>query len=241
MLFLVPSPEAAPHSSLAEMLAVAGSRFGGVSTCFACEVHPDGSWVLDANQCVDWFERRTALNEACLVAGTAFSFVQLLDQLAAGSRRFELPAGSTAMETGGYKGRSRELPKAGLHALISERLGVAPGRIVCEYGMSELGSQAYDRVAGATDESRCFHFPHWVRTRIVSPESGDEVAGGESGLLQIFDPVNAFSVMAVQTEDLVRKVGGGFELIGRAPAAEPRGCSLMPAAFESSPSSSTAA
>ena len=76
--------------------------------------------------------------------GTAFSFVHLLDYLAEQDLRFELPPGSCALETGGYKGRSRSLPKAALHALISERLGIAPGRIVCEYGMSELGSQAYD-------------------------------------------------------------------------------------------------
>ena len=48
------------------------------------------------------------------------------------------------LETGGYKGRSRALPKAELHALITERLGVPPSHIVCEYGMSELSSQAYE-------------------------------------------------------------------------------------------------
>ena len=54
------------------------------------------------------------------------------------------------METGGYKNRSRTMPKAELHALITERLGIPPENIICEYGMSELSSQAYDRVAGDT-------------------------------------------------------------------------------------------
>ena len=86
-----------------------------------------------------------------LLVGTAFSFVHLLDYLAAQNLRFQLPLGSEVVETGGYKGRSREMPKRELHALITDRLGIASGQIISEYGMSELSSQAYAR---ATDESR---------------------------------------------------------------------------------------
>jgi hypothetical protein len=50
---------------------------------------------------------------------------------------------------------------------------------------------------------------------------------GEMGLLQVFDLANAFSVLAIQTEDLAVRRGAGFELIGRAEQAEARGCSLM--------------
>jgi len=75
--------------------------------------------------------------------------------------------------------------------------------------------------------TRHFHFPSWARMQIVSPETGREVADGETGLIRIFDLANVFSVAAVQTEDLGVRRGGGFELIGRAPLAEPRGCSLM--------------
>ena len=78
-------------------------------------------------------------------------------------------------------------------------------------------------------ESRraCFDFPPWARAQIVSPETGREVADGETGLLRVFDLANVFSVMAIQTEDLAVRRGDGFELIGRAQLAEPRGCSLM--------------
>jgi hypothetical protein len=79
-----------------------------------------------------------------LMLGTAFSFVHLLDHLAEQELWFKLPPGSCALETGGYKGRSRSMPKAALHALIAERLGIPGRQIVCEYGMSELSSQAYD-------------------------------------------------------------------------------------------------
>jgi hypothetical protein len=128
------------------------------------------------------------------------------------------------LETGGYKGRSRTLPKAELHALITERFGVPTSHIVCEYGMSELSSQAYDQVL---DASHAFHFPPWARVQIISPETGREAADGEAGLPRVFDLANVFSVMAIQTEDLAVRRGDGFDLIGRAALSEPRGCSLM--------------
>jgi len=133
------------------------------------------------------------------------------------------------METGGYKGRTRALPQAELHRLLSERLGVAPDHIVCEFGMSELSSQAYDHVAGTALRTggRVFHFPPWARAVLVSPETGEPVADGETGLIRVLDLANVHSVMAIQTDDLGVRRGDGFELLGRAPLAQPRGCSLM--------------
>ena len=72
-----------------------------------------------------------------------------------------------------------------------------------------------------------FHFPPWCRSQVISPETGREVADGETGLLRIFDLANVRSVLAIQTEDLGVRRGEGFELIGRAAQSEPRGCSLM--------------
>jgi hypothetical protein len=165
----------------------------------------------------------------------------LLDFLTEKNLHFDLPAGSRVMETGGYKNRSRTMPKKELHALISEHLGIPPENIVCEYGMSELSSQAYDNVTSgmwhvtgdlsasrhSSPVTRHFHFPPWARAQIISPETGREVAEGEAGLIRVFDLANVFSVMAIQTEDLAIRRGDGFELIGRAPFTEPRGCSLM--------------
>ena len=129
------------------------------------------------------------------------------------------------METGGYKGRSRELPPAQLHAQLTACLGVPPENIVCEYGMSELSSQAYRL------NTNHFVFPPWCRVHIVSPETGREVADGETGLLRLFDLANVRSVLAVQTEDLAVRRGDGFTLLGRAAHAEMRGCSLLAANF----------
>ncbi len=82
-------------------------------------------------------------------------------------------------------------------------------------------------VKSPNNSKRIFHFPPWARAQIISPETGREVADGETGLIRIFDLANVYSVMAVQTEDLGVRRGDGFELIGRAALAESRGCSLM--------------
>jgi hypothetical protein len=92
--------------------------------------------------------------------------------------------------------------------------------------MSELSSQGYDHFIEG-EGARRFRLPPWARVQIISPETGLEVPAGEVGLIRVFDLANVYSVLAVQTEDLGVSYESGFELLGRAVAAEPRGCSLM--------------
>jgi hypothetical protein len=160
-----------------------------------------------------------------LMLGTAFLFVRLLDHLKEIGFCFELPSGTRLMETGGYKGRSRVLLRDELRDMITRYLGVLPSHVVSEYGMTELGSQAYDRQAGGP--AGWFRFPHWARVKIVSPETGSEMAEGQIGLLTVVDLTNMHSAIAVQTEDLGIRRADGFELAGRAARSEPRGCALM--------------
>jgi hypothetical protein len=227
-LILTPPPAQAPHSSLVHMFEEIRRDRALPESVFIGHLTTDHAWTLDFGVAVREMNAARENSAPLLLLGTAFSFVHLLDFLAHNNLRFKLPPGSRAMETGGYKNRSRVLPKAGLHALITERLGILPAQIICEYGMSELSSQAYDLQPGTT---RRFHFPPWSRVQIISPETGREVADGETGLLRIFDLANVFSVMAIQTEDLAIRRGTGFELIGRAEFSEPRGCSLMSTNF----------
>jgi hypothetical protein len=193
---------------------------------FVGKIHNDGGWKVDVDKALTLLNKQSQDTRPALLLGTAFSFVHLLDYMAEHNLRLKLPAGSRLMETGGYKGRSRSMPKAELHALISARLGIPGTQIVSEYGMSELSSQAYDRVTLAPSGRRLFHFPPWVQTQVVSLETGRELPNGETGLLRVFDLANVYSVMAIQTEDLAVCHGDGFELVGRDPRAEPRGCSL---------------
>ena len=121
-----------------------------------------------------------------------------------------------------------------MHAIIRQSFGIPDTAIVTEYGMSELGSQAYDRIAvsgpGSTETEpppRRLRFPPWCRAAVVSPETGDEVEAGGTGLVRVFDLINVWSVAAVQTGDVARDWPEGLELLGRAEELEPRGCSRM--------------
>ncbi|HMP82644.1 MAG TPA: hypothetical protein PKA41_08095, partial [Verrucomicrobiota bacterium] len=84
-----------------------------------------------------------------------------------------------------------------------------------------------DATRNTQHATRPFLFPPWARAQIISPETGREVADGETGLVRVCDLANVFSAMAIQTEDLAVRRGNGFELIGRAEQSEVRGCSLM--------------
>jgi hypothetical protein len=228
---LTPPKTKAPHSSLVYMFDRIRTRLGFSLADFLGRVAAENQWVLDLDDLCETLRDAANPEQPMLMLGTAFSFVQLLDHLDAQNLKFKLPTHSRLLETGGYKGRSRALSKVQLHSLLSDRLGIAQSHIVSEYGMSELSSQAYDTVTGSSgsengDSPRSFHFPPWARAQIISPETGIEVQEGETGLIRIFDLANVYSVMAIQTEDLGIRCGEGFELLGRAALAEPRGCSL---------------
>ena len=234
LAILTPPLAQAPHSSLVHMFETIRREAGEAGSAFVGKVAKDGAWVLESEAAVEVLRKASDAQQPLFMMGTAFSYVHLLDYLDGQDLRFELPPGSCAIETGGYKGRSRSLSKAALHALISQRLGIPPGHIVCEYGMSELSSQAYDSAIApsrntqhATRNAPPFHFPPWARVQIVSPETRCEVAEGETGLIRVYDLANVWSAMAIQTEDLGVRRGNGFALAGRAVVAEPRGCSLM--------------
>jgi hypothetical protein len=224
---LTPPPDAAPTSSLVHMFENFRVRLGINRFDYFAFIGADGGWEIDSPKLVRWL-KETSTTSPVLLLGTAFSFVHLVEWLGETGHAVVLPGRSRILETGGYKGRSRTLPKRELYGLITERLGVEAKSIFSEYGMSELGSQAYDiRVGEDESGARIFRFGPWVRTRIISPENGKDVAEGRTGLLRIFDLTNVWSVMAIQTEDLAVKRGDGFELVGRDREAEPRGCSLL--------------
>lgn len=148
--------------------------------------------------------------------GTALAFLHHFETTPARV----LPPGSFAMETGGYKGSGRDIAKVELYAMFEQHLGLKPDAVLNEYGMTELSSQFYTRGLGA---------PHtggpWVRALVIDPARDTEVAVGEAGVLRIFDLANLNSSLAIETQDLAIRHEEGFELLGRDPAALPRGCS----------------
>jgi len=174
--------------------------------------------------------RRTASEDLpVLLAGTSFAFVHLLDALEVAGVELRLPPGSRVMDTGGFKGRSREVSRVQLYEQIEARLGVSRSHLVNEYGMTEMCSQFYDGIAGESpplDRPRLHVGPGWVRSVAVDPETLRALPAGEVGVLRHFDVANLHSVSAIQTSDLGIVTDGGIELLGRVAGAEPRGCSI---------------
>jgi hypothetical protein len=111
---------------------------------------------------------------------------------------------------------------------------IAPERVVGEYGMTELTSQLYEATIRESalgqrhpDAGSGVYFePPWLKVTPVDPVDLKPVGAGEAGLACFVDLGNVDSAVRVVTQDLVRRAGGGIELLGRQPGAAPRGCSL---------------
>jgi len=236
-LSLTPPASLAPNSSLVHMFETVHREFGSPESAFYGRLSEEGAWMLDFQSLLKALRVAIETRRPIILSATAFTLMHLLDYLGEKNLELEMPRGSRVLETGGYKGRSRSLPKTEFHALITKRLGIPSDSIICEYGMSESSSQAYDgrfcnsrqSESGQKSESpgKPFQFPPWCRVQIISPETGQEASEGEIGLIRLFDLANVYSVMAIQTEDLAVPRRDGFELRGRAELAEPRGCSLL--------------
>ncbi len=220
MLSLVASRELQPESSLSFMIEHVLRRWAAPDSVTA--VAPRGVEVAKARS---WLGAQQRAHRPVLVLTTAFALVELLDALERQGLRFRLPAGSALFETGGFKGRTREVARPELLARAEAILGVPPQAVVREYGMTELTSQFYTR-ALADGDPELFVAPHWTRVRILDPETLAEVPDGTPGLISIFDLANLGSAAYLLTEDLGIARDGGFTLLGRAPGADLRGCSL---------------
>jgi len=218
---LAPSSREAPDSSLSHMFDTVMRDVGSLGSA---------NWIaggaLDAPLALRALETAERSGAPIAICGTAFALVHLLEELDQRGRRFALPRSARVMETGGFKGRSRALSRDELYAWIEDRLGVPPARVVNQYGMTELGSQFYDSVLGDPEAQRRKLAPPWTRVRILDPASGAPLADGELGRIAVFDLANTGSVCALETADLGRALDGGFEVVGRDPEAEERGCSI---------------
>jgi len=219
-LSLVPSREQAPDSSLAFMVDHAMARWCGRPSVTAI-----GAGGVTTKIARSWLAGRQRDGRPALILATAFALAQLLEALERIDLRFRMPAGSRIFETGGFKGRRRELGRGDLLARIAERLAIAPRHVVREYGMTELTSHFYTRALDGGDPD-LFVPPPWTRVRILSPETLAEAPAGSPGLIAVLDLANLGSALHVLTEDLGVAEADGFRLAGRAAGAELRGCSL---------------
>ena len=222
LVILAPPEDQAPDSSLDYMLSRFSEWFGSTSV-----------WVwrndaLDLDAMTEALRHAETSGEAVAMLGTSFAFVHAEDGL--GDRHFALPPGSRVMQTGGYKGRSREVDADVLLAALSARYQVPAAFIINEFGATELSSQMYETTLRETIDGKAgprrLWVPPWVRATPVDPETLQPVDGDAVGLLRIDDCANLDSVCCIQTADLARRVDDGIVVLGRAVGATARGCSL---------------
>jgi hypothetical protein len=178
--------------------------------------HPDSGFYLnDLEGLSAKLERLDAKGIKVLLIGVSFALLDLVEK-----HRFKLHS-TTVMETGGMKGRRKELIREALHDILQKGLGV--DRIHSEYGMTELLSQAYSKGNGI------FNAPPWMKVLIRDTEDPLNILDwGRTGGINIIDLANINSCSFIATQDLGKCYeDGSFEIMGRFDHSDVRGCNLM--------------
>lgn len=178
--------------------------------------HPQSGFYLHhLENLKDTLLQLEARQTKTLLIGVSFALLDLVE-----SYQFSLK-NTVVMETGGMKGRRKELIREELHHILTKGFGVP--QIHSEYGMTELLSQAYSKEKGL------FTTPPWMRVLIRDPEDPLSFqAMGKVGGINIIDLANHYSCSFIATQDLGKKhPDGSFELMGRFDHSDIRGCNLM--------------
>jgi len=155
-------------------------------------------------------------NKKILLLGVSFALLDLAEKFSPDL------SGVTVMETGGMKGRRKEITRTELHKILTDKLNVSS--IHSEYGMTELLSQAYSKGDGI------FYCPPWMKILIRDPQDPLTIYSepGKTGGINIIDLANLNSCSFIATQDLGKlHHDGGFEVLGRFDNSDVRGCNLM--------------
>lgn len=181
--------------------------------------HPLSGFYLDEWDKLDKvLEIQEAAGSKTLLIGVTFA---LLDFAAAYHRPLHH---TTIMETGGMKGRKKEMIREEVHNLIRKSFGVSD--VHSEYGMTEMLSQAYASKNGLFDS------PPWLQVVLRDEEDPLTIIHGVSepkgGLVNVMDLANVYSCSFIATDDVgVLHPDGLFEIRGRRDGSDIRGCSLL--------------
>jgi len=178
--------------------------------------HPkSGFYLNNHDELIACLEELKAQNQKVLLLGVSFALLDLAEN-------YQLDLGDViVMETGGMKGRRKELTREELHGIFTSRLGV--DKIHSEYGMTELLSQGYSK------GNSLFKTPAWMKILIrdaYDPFSYEK--DGRSGGVNVIDLANLYSCAFIETQDLGRiHADGSFEILGRFDNSDIRGCNLL--------------
>jgi len=178
--------------------------------------HSDSGFYLNnLKEISDKLEMLDRPGQKVLLIGVSFALLDLIEK-----HQFKLN-NTIVMETGGMKGRRKEIIRPELHRLLKDGFGIA--KIHSEYGMTELLSQAYSIGDGV------FECPPWMR--ILTRDTEDPLSIqkiNKTGGLNVIDLANINSCSFIATQDLGKVYeNGSFEVLGRFDNSDIRGCNLM--------------
>jgi len=178
--------------------------------------HPKSGFFLnDHDKLAETLRSLEAQNQKTLLIGVSFAMLDFVEK-----HQFKLE-NTIIMETGGMKGKRKEITRNELHELLSNGFGV--DKIHSEYGMTELLSQAYALGDGK------FKTPPWMKIVITDPTDPLRVQKtGKSGIINIIDLANIYSCSFIATQDIGKIDDHGvFEVLGRFDYSDIRGCNLL--------------
>lgn len=187
-----------------------------VDSFVAKSKYPESGFYLDTiAELAATLKKLDSEGRKTLLIGVSFALLDLVEKF-----QFELK-NTIVMETGGMKGRRKEMVRAELHAVLTEGFGV--GKIHSEYGMTELLSQAYSKGDGV------FECPKQMKVLIRDPEDPfGMLPNHKNGGVNIIDLANLNSCSFIATQDLGKKTTNNrFEILGRFDNSDIRGCNLL--------------
>ena len=206
ILALTPGPAIAPDSSLVYMISQWIGESGSESS---------GFYLDQQEQLAELLVTPGRTGKKTLLIGLSYALVDFAERFP-----LSLP-GTVIMETGGMKGRRKEMIREELHDLLTEKFRC---RVIhSEYGMTELLSQAYSK------ENGLFKTVPWMKILVREPADPFELLpNGKTGGINIIDLANFNSCSFIATQDLGRaNEDGTFEVLGRFDFSDLRGCNLM--------------
>lgn len=174
-----------------------------------------GFYLHNIDELVDTIKTLKHQKQKTLLLGVTYALLDLAE------RQVELGDNFIVMETGGMKGRRKEMIKEELHTLLKNNLKI--DSIHSEYGMTELLSQGYSKADGI------FECSPWMK--VLTRDVNDPfyyLDNQKNGGINVIDLANLYSCSFIETKDLGKKHSNGtFEIIGRFDNSDIRGCNLM--------------
>jgi len=174
-----------------------------------------GFFLDDTQTLITILQNHTNEDKKILLLGVSYALLDLVE-----TQQFNLQ-NTIVMETGGMKGRRKEMIREELHAILSKGFGV--DEIHSEYGMTELLSQGYSKGNGV------FNCPPWMKILIRDTEDAlTLLPNNKAGGINVIDLANSNSCSFIATQDLGKvQNDGSFEILGRFDNSDIRGCNLL--------------